>query len=89
MAKPVSARKRIAELYPEALFMDGYDDCIVGVSHRFGQEPIVAYNMHKVIKKLMGEGMTQDEAEEFYEFNQIGAWMGDRTPCFVILTEAL
>lgn len=88
MAKK-SMRARIAELYPEILFMDGYDDCIIGVSHRFGQEPIVAYDTKKVIGKLMKDGMTQEEAEEFYEFNQIGAWMGERTPCFVILTEAL
>jgi len=27
--------------------------------------------------------LTKEEAEEFHEFNQIGAWMGDGTPAFV------
>lgn len=35
--------------------------------------------------ELVTDGMTQEEAEEFFEYNQIGAWMGDRTPVFVTL----
>jgi len=28
--------------------------------------------------------MTWEEAEEYFEFNQMGAWVGDSTPCFLI-----
>jgi len=31
--------------------------------------------------------MTEDEAFEFFYFNQIGAYMGDTTPCFLSKTE--
>lgn len=72
---------------PEALdgmlTMDGYDDCIVGICTRFGQEPIVAYDREKVIAKLMKDGMDREGAEEFFEFNQAGAWVGEQTPCFI------
>jgi len=27
--------------------------------------------------------MTEDEAVDFFYFNQAGAWMGDTTPCFL------
>jgi hypothetical protein len=63
--------------------MDGYDDCIVGICYRYGQEDIVAYDLDKVLAKLVAEGCTQEEAEEFWEFNQLGAWVGDKTPCFI------
>ena len=63
--------------------MDGYDDCIVGVVERSGQEPILCYEKEKVLCKLESQGMNRDEAEEFFYFNQIGAWMGDSTPCFL------
>ena len=66
------------------LKMDGFDDCIAGVVERFGQEPIVCYDKSKVIDQMISEGMTQEEAVEFFEYNQIGAWVGDRTPCFLI-----
>lgn len=64
------------------LVMDGYDDCVEGVVERFGQPPIICYNKNKVLKKLC-EDMTPDEAVEWFEFNQIGAWHGDKTPCFL------
>ena len=27
--------------------------------------------------------MTQEEANEFFEFNVVGAWVGEQTPIFV------
>jgi hypothetical protein len=30
----------------------------------------------------MDDGMSYDEAEEFFEYNQIGAYVGESTPCF-------
>ena len=63
--------------------MDGFDDCIIGICSRFGQSDIVAYDLKKVIEKLMADGMTEEQAYEYYEFNQLGAGMGDLTPCFI------
>jgi len=63
--------------------MDGYDDCIVGVVERAGQEPILCYDKEEVLRNLESKGMNRSEAEEFFYYNQIGAWMGDSTPCFL------
>ncbi len=74
----------------ELLTMDGYDDCIVGVVERYGQPPIVCYDKEKVIDKLVaeaGEDGTREEAEEFFDYNQIGAWVGETTPCFITLVK--
>lgn len=65
------------------LTMDGYDDCIIGVVEQFGRPPIVCYDTEKVISKLQEDGLSEDEAWEFWSFNQIGAWLGDETPCFL------
>jgi hypothetical protein len=79
-----TTREELAEQYgDDILLMDGYDDCVVGVVEQFGRPPIVCYDRELVIRKLMEDGMTQEEAEEFFEFNQIGAWVGERTPCFL------
>lgn len=75
--------EQIAEQYPYILLMDGFDECIIGICQRFGQEPIVAYDIDKIVESLMNDGMSYEEAVEFYEFNQIGAWVGDSTPCFI------
>ena len=48
-------------------------------------EPIVLYDKEKVIQQLMDEGIdTYEEALEFYEYNQLGGWLGDKTPGFLI-----
>ena len=78
--------ERVREhLGPEsmALTMDGYDDCVAGVLERFGMPLIVVYDKEKVIQKLMDGGQTREEAHEFFEYNQLGAWMGDGTPAFI------
>ena len=65
------------------LVMDGFDDCIVGIVTQF-QRAFVVYDRAKVIAKLINEqGMTEDEAWEFHEFNQVGAFVGTSTPGFL------
>jgi len=79
-----SIREELAEQYgDDILLMDGFDDCVVGVVEQFGRPPIVCYDRDKLIRQMVDDGMTEEEAEEFFEFNQIGAWVGERTPCFL------
>ena len=68
--------------------MDGFDDCIVGIVQRFN-DTFVVYDREKVLKKLMDrDGMTHEEAVEFWAFNQIGAWVGDGTPGFLVTPDS-
>jgi len=76
-------REQVAEIDPDLVMADGYDDCIIGISNEFGRPARVAYDRSKVIEKLIGEGCTLEEAEEFFEFNIIGAFVGDRTPAYI------
>ena len=51
-------------------------------------ERVLLYNTNKIIEKMVEEdGMTYFEALEFFDFNILGAWFGDRTPCFTSLLE--
>ncbi len=69
------------------LVMDGFDDCIIGVGQRF-TDHFVIYDLRKVLDKLMADGMTEEEAIEWHEFNQLGAWVGPRTPVFMHFPES-
>jgi hypothetical protein len=73
----------ISDLTDDALKMDGYDDCIIGVSERFGQPNHIVYDLGKVLEKLVSQGLTEDEALEWYEFNMLGAYVGETTPSFL------
>ena len=59
--------------------------CAVGVVVRFGQPPIACYDYEMVIAQYMADGMgDREEAEEFFDFNTIGGWHGEMTPCFLL-----
>ena len=66
------------------LKMVGYDDCIMGTVDRFGfDHEVYLYDVSKVISKLVSEdGMDEDEANEFFEFNMKGSWVGPGTPVY-------
>lgn len=67
----------------EALVADGFDDAVIGMARQFNKD-LVVYDEDKCIKILMErDGMTDEEAIEFFEFNVVGAYVGEHTPVFV------
>jgi len=63
---------------------DGFDEAIIGVGNRCGQLDILAYDVNKCVKILMDQGMTEEEAIDYFEFNVVGAYVGTGTPTFII-----
>ncbi len=59
------------------------EHAFVGTIMRYGAEPIACYDFDKVIAGYMADGMTEQQALEFFEYNVLGAWVGERTPCFL------
>jgi len=81
-SKKPNVQEMVQECNEEAMVMDGYDDAIVGMCHQYGRPAVVAYDMEKVITILMKD-MTREEAVEYFEYNQIGAWVGENGPVFI------
>jgi len=74
-------REELSEEYGELLFMTEaeFDEAIIGVEERAG---VVAYDIDKIIEILMRD-MTEDEAVEYFEFNILGAYVGEKTPVYI------
>ena len=66
----------------DVLVADGHDHAILGLVE-VGDNVVVAYSGSKIIEGLINQGMTDDEAVEYYEFNIKGAYMGPTTPIYV------
>lgn len=68
----------------ELLFLSDaeFDEAIIGVAERIGQEPVVAYDTTKLVE-ILSRSMSVDEAYEFFDFNILGAYVGEKTPMFV------
>ena len=80
----MTTRERIMDEMEKAIFLEpkDFDEAIIGVTYRFGMDPVVAYDRTIVID-ILARDMPREDAEEFFEFNTIGAWMGDLTPVFI------
>lgn len=72
----------IREINEDALLMDGFDDAVIGICYQFSRPPVAVYDLDKVLARLQDDGMSEEEAREFWEVNQVGAWMGEGTPVF-------
>jgi hypothetical protein len=71
----------IAEDYPELLTLDGFDEAILGIVERCDLL-VVCYDRNKILEILMRD-MNLDEAMEYFEFNILGAYMGEHTPVYL------
>ena len=70
----------------DALYPTDLKDAVIGMVERFGMRPQILLDRDKCLSIFMErDGMDCEEAEEYFEFNTIGAWVGEGTPCFATL----
>lgn len=82
-------RELLSQYNEDILFADGYDDCIVGIAEQFGRPAVAVYDKLKLIQRLVEDGMTDEEASEYFDYNIIGAYVGESTPVFVTIIDDL
>ena len=72
------------EIDTEILLMDGFDEAFIGTSQRINEPVLAVYSYDKMVEVLKSrDGMTDEEACEYIDFNVVGAWVGERTPIWV------
>ena len=66
---------------PEPLKADGLDAAIIGSEYHTQR---IVYSIERILVILMErDGMTMEEAQEFFDFNIGGAFVGEMTPLYV------
>ena len=70
---------------------EGYDDCILGIAEVWdGNERVhrIVYDALNIVDVLIErDGMSQEEAIEYFEFNIDGAYVGKATPVFMFRSD--
>jgi hypothetical protein len=65
------------------LTADGFDKAILGNVSSFGRKETVLYSVRKMLDIMKDrDGMTEDEAVEFFNFNILGSYNGEGMPSF-------
>lgn len=61
----------------------GFEEALIGYGNQFNNH-VAIYNRDKCIDILMQrDGMDIEEAEEYFEYNVQGAYVGEETPVFL------
>jgi hypothetical protein len=71
----------ISEEYTDLIKIDGFDEAILGVVERCDLL-VVCYDRNKIIS-ILKRDMNEEQAWEYYEYNILGAYMGESTPVYL------
>lgn len=85
MTAVMTKRDYLSEFEDEVMVLEPsqFDEAIVGTVSRVDRSPVVCYSVDKIVEILMEDGMSQEEAYEYYEYNILGAYIGEGTPMFL------
>ena len=79
------ARAHLAEMDERILMADGFEEALLGYVEVFSKTTAL-YDRERCIGILMKrDGMTQEDAEEYFDFNVTGSYVGDYTPAFATI----
>jgi len=70
-----------------ALFVDGFDDALIGVScpNPKENEARLVYSYQQCLEIVMRDSeMSLEDADEWMQVNFVGAYVGEQTPIFMI-----
>lgn len=62
------------------ILADGFNDCIIGIDV---QNERIVYDKQKMIDVLINDGMSDDEAVEFLEYNTWYACVSPNNPIYI------
>ena len=63
---------------------DGFDKAIIGMADDIAtSSQRLIYDVDKCIQILMDQGMSDEEAAEYFEFNVSFAYVGENTPIWL------
>ena len=75
----------INEFAEGSVILDGLDDAIIGIVEEFGNGPRILYSKDKILTILCDrDGMSIEEAEEFYGYNILGLYAGEQNAIFLV-----
>ena len=72
----------LQEREESVLFADGLEEAFIGIGYQF-TTPIAIYSKSKSIQYFMEQGMDEEQAHEYFDYNVIGSYVGEQTPIFL------
>lgn len=73
----------LSEVNPNALLADGFEDAYLGYVINTHHKSVAVYDSIRCVEILMRDGLTEEEAWEYLDFNTFCAYVGEDGPLFI------
>lgn len=79
-------REKLSLTLEDAIFYEGFDEALIGYAERCGLT-VTLYDASKCICILEDNGLSYEEANDYFNYNMMGAYVGGSTPMFAFTDE--
>jgi hypothetical protein len=76
-------KAELADLNPEAMLFDNMDLALIGVGYIADDGPVAVYSRAKIYAKLLSDGFSREDADEYYAGKFVALRAGNLTPVIV------
>ena len=77
---------QLSDLNPEAVLLENMDVALIGVGYIADADPVAVYSKSRIYNKLLADGLSPEDADEYYTGKFAAFRAGPHTP--VILDDA-
>jgi hypothetical protein len=78
----IEADNLLKEREESVVFADGLEEAFIGIGYQFN-DPIAIYSKSKAIQCFIDQGVDEEQALEYFDYNVAGANVGEATPIFL------
>ena len=74
---------QLSDLNPDALLFENMESALIGLGYIGQADPIAVYSRARIYSKLLADGLSQEDADEYYFGKFVAAQAGACTPVIV------
>lgn len=71
---------QLSDLNPDAVLFENMNSALVGVGYISDADPVAVYSKARIYSKLLGDGLSDEDAEEYYRGKFVAVRAGNQTP---------
>jgi hypothetical protein len=78
---------QLSDLNPDAFLFDNMDSALIGLGYVGNADPVAVYSKTKLYEKLLADGLSEEDAKEYYTGRFVSGCGGALAPVIVDDTE--
>lgn len=71
---------QLGDLNPDAVLLENMESAIIGLGYIGQADPVAVYSRAQIYSKLLADGLSQEDADEYYFGKFVSAQSGEFTP---------